>query len=1061
MYKLLISLFLIFGFSGVVMTGNIKSGQDQNMKKGYRPGILVVKYNIGAAIAPGIKVLKNGSTIAQVGITSLDQLHQQLKILSISKDEIYTPKDVRLSKILGIDRIWLLKVDTSLDIEAVANQYSLDPNVEFANPDWQVYHAAIPTDPHYSKQWGHNNTAQMPSYNWSTNLHNGPLVGTVGFDANAEAAWSNTQGYGSSSIAIAIIDGGVEWSHPDLSANIWTNPGETGAGKETNGIDDDVNGKVDDWHGWDFGTNDNNPDDNSADPGHGTACAGVAAAIANNSIGVAGIAAGCKIMALKAADNTGAMYFSYINNAIYYAADMGAKIISMSLGASTQDAANQTACTYAWNKGTVVLAATGNENKSTISYPAANTNVVAVGAASNCGDRKRSSSSLTEVNPGVSTDPNGYTCDGERWWGSNYGSTTKDAVNAVDVIAPTILPTTDRVGANGYDPSDYDLYFNGTSAATPYAAGVAALIFSRYPSMTSQQVRSQLRNTSQDIVNVESVAGWDRYTGYGMVDAAAATAPPSLTITSPNGGENWTIASTRNITWITIGIISNVKLEYTTDGTTYTVIAASTPNSGTYSWTIPNTPSTTVKVRVSDAADAATNDISNANFTIGSAPIQASTNKLDDFNRANSNTVGNTPTTPTSLTWNEIETVSSTAIQINSNRLQLGSTTAGRDFCYIDLNSLTGYPTQLNLAGGIMTWAFNFRQTRTDPSGFDAGNYGIAFILCKTTNDVTTGDGYAVIIGQSGTADPIRLARFTGGPDANSNFTNIISGNDYGNEYISVKVTYNPTGDNWSLYAESNASSFPQANPGNTTTQIGSTTSDNTFTASTLRYMGCFWNHSTGSSDNAIFDDIYLSDPSGSLPIQLASFVGRFVSDGAAKLEWETISEVNNYGFWVQKYNPSVDGYETIEESFQAGAGSTLKPQQYSWVDENATGSEQYMLKQQDNDGLVSYFGPIIMLNPTNVPVDAVPSVFALNQNYPNPFNPTTIINYQLATDNYTTLKVYNILGNEVAILFNGNAEAGKLYNVKFDATKLSTGMYIYKLQSGNSVEVRKLTLVK
>jgi hypothetical protein len=100
------------------------------------------------------------------------------------------------------------------------------------------------------------------------------------------------------------------------------------------------------------------------------------------------------------------------------------------------------------------------------------------------------------------------------------------------------------------------------------------------------------------------------------------------------------------------------------------------------------------------------------------------------------------------------------------------------------------------------------------------------------------------------------------------------------------------------------------------------------------------------------------------------------------------------------------------------------------------------------------------MLNPNSVGSDAVPAVFALNQNYPNPFNPSTIINYQLAFDNYTTLKVYNIIGKEVATLVNGFINAGS-HKVTFDASNLSAGVYIYKLQSGNNVEVRKLTLMK
>ena len=188
------------------------------------------------------------------------------------------------------------------------------------------------------------------------------------------------------------------------------------------------------------------------------------------------------------------------------------------------------------------------------------------------------------------------------------------------------------------------------------------------------------------------------------------------------------------------------------------------------------------------------------------------------------------------------------------------------------------------------------------------------------------------------------------------------------------------------------------------------------------------------------------------LPIQLASFVGSFVGNGTAKLEWETISEVNNYGFNIQRMNKTTEVFETI--GFVAGKG---EPSTYEYIDVQAGTS--YRLEQIDNDGLTTLYGPI-MLNPSSVG-DNVPAVFALNQNYPNPFNPSTKISFSLANAGYTTLKVYNIVGKEVATLFNGNAEAGKQYVANFDAKNLSSGMYFYKLQNGNSVEVKKLTLVK
>ena len=258
-------------------------------------------------------------------------------------------------------------------------------------------------------------------------------------------------------------------------------------------------------------------------------------------------------------------------------------------GLPSSDSATDAAINYAYNAGCTILAATGNENASTISYPAVHANVIGVGAASPCGERKRSSSSSTEVNSGVSTDPNGYTCDGERWWGSNYGTTVQDAAGAVDIIAPTILPTTDLLGSAGYDPSDYSGFFNGTSCATPYAAGVAALVKAHNPTWTPAQIRAQLVNTAQDVTSVESGTGWDRYTGYGMVDAAAAvgggstgSAPVAAFSGTPVSGDfpltvNFTDSSSNSPTswsW-TFGdggssSSSNPSHTYTTAGT-YTV----------------------------------------------------------------------------------------------------------------------------------------------------------------------------------------------------------------------------------------------------------------------------------------------------------------------------------------------------------------------------------------------------------------------------------------------------------------------------------------------------------
>lgn len=202
------------------------------------------------------------------------------------------------------------------------------------------------------------------------------------------------------------------------------------------------------------------------------------------------------------------------------------------------------------------------------------------------------------------------------------------------------------------------------------------------------------------------------------------------------------------------------------------------------------------------------------------------------------------------------------------------------------------------------------------------------------------------------------------------------------------------------------------------------------------------------------------------LPVQLVSFVATSINNSAARLDWETISEINCYGFYVQKLKSETGEFVTIEESFQQGANNSIQSHRYSWTDENAVAANlQYRLKQMDNDGLVSYFGPI-MLNPNSTKeTEIVPTVFRLNQNYPNPFNPKSTISFSVANSGYTALTVYNLLGNEVKTLFSGNAEAGKMYEVEFDASSasggLTSGIYFYKLSSNGNVQVRKMTLMK
>jgi hypothetical protein len=168
-------------------------------------------------------------------------------------------------------------------------------------------------------------------------------------------------------------------------------------------------------------------------------------------------------------------------------------------------------------------------------------------------------------------------------------------------------------------------------------------------------------------------------------------------------------------------------------------------------------------------------------------------------------------------------------------------------------------------------------------------------------------------------------------------------------------------------------------------------------------------------------------------------------------LNWSTATELNNKGFEIER---SVDNSVFHTIGFISGHGTTTEAKNYSFVDESiSTGTYYYRLKQIDFDGSVTY-SQVISSDVT------VATEFNLKQNYPNPFNPSTRINYSVKETGLVKLSVYNLLGEVVSVLVNQNQEAGS-YDVKFDASNIQSGVYFYKLESGNQVETKKMMLIK
>jgi hypothetical protein len=201
---------------------------------------------------------------------------------------------------------------------------------------------------------------------------------------------------------------------------------------------------------------------------------------------------------------------------------------------------------------------------------------------------------------------------------------------------------------------------------------------------------------------------------------------------------------------------------------------------------------------------------------------------------------------------------------------------------------------------------------------------------------------------------------------------------------------------------------------------------------------------------------IYVANQT-TLPVELTSFTASS-KQNSIELKWKTATEINNYGFDVERKtidNEQLTMNNWSKIGFAEGSGTTNAPKEYSFTEKNiSTGKYFYRLKQIDRDGKFTYSQSV------EVEVGVAPKAFGLSQNYPNPFNPSTTIEYSLVASGLVSVRVYDVLGREVASLVDERQEAGR-YSVRLDASKLSSGFYYYTLSAGASVSTRKMLLLK
>lgn len=361
---------------------------------------------------------------------------------------------------------------------------------EYVHPNFLFSPIVTTNDPFFNRQWNIVNTGSTQQFS-----------GTAGADMSVDSAWTITQG--DTSIKIAILDSGVDTLHPDLMPNLLSGYDATGAGSK----------------GY--------PNKNFEKDAHGTACAGIAAAVSDNGAGLSGIAPNCRIVPIKVfyyVDTALGLNFSppipyttslWIADAINWAGSTGqADVMSNSWGVPdilfgllqqpislVEDAINHAHENGRNGKGTPQLFSTGNEDDDEPIWPSRLEQVIGVTATSMCDERKSPTS-----------------CDGENWWGGNYGSGT-------DVGAPGVkIPASDILGSKGFSAGSYTPDFNGTSAACPNAAGVMALILSVKPGLKAWDAGYLLASSADkvggyDYDSMRYAGGWSQELGFGRVNA--------------------------------------------------------------------------------------------------------------------------------------------------------------------------------------------------------------------------------------------------------------------------------------------------------------------------------------------------------------------------------------------------------------------------------------------------------------------------------------------------------------------------------------------------------------
>jgi subtilisin family serine protease len=933
---LLVIPLLVFGFN----TNSVKVLNNNNAY--YMSHTVVVK----------LKNVPSAGLNKSVGLSS--GLSKVMNVFKANSVKTFLQKN---NSGTGLDKIVIIKYDSNDDPNFVANQLKTTGEVEWAEPKFMYPVCSTPNDPSFGSQFS--------------------LI-----KINAPAAWDITTG--DTTIIIGIVDTGVDWPHPDLAANIYRNWAEIPG----NGIDDDNNGFVDDYHGWDFGGLGNNriatPDNNPIEdrPDHGTHVAGIASAVTNNGIGIASIGYKCKILPVKTSEDDirdlGAPLISFGFEGIVYAADNHARVINCSWGGGGFSLLGQETIDYAMSKGAVVVCAAGNDNSTETFYPANYNGVLSVAST-------------------TSTDA--------RSSFSNYG-------HGIGVCAP---------GSGIYSTWQPDTYAteSGTSMASPLAAGVCALVASKFPQYTADQIREQVRVNCDDISAQNpgfiNMLGKGRINAFKAVNNTNSESCRATKVTfsdeAPGGNNNGIFEPGETIT---------VRVEFKNFLTPTSSLSVTLVNKNSYS------------------------TIVNGNFNAG---VVGTLQSFNNNSAAYSFTLSQTMPNNASLDFllNFSDGTYSDFQWINTVGNPNFGTQTGNDI------SLT-----LTAKGNL-----GFNDYPNDQQGdgfhFQGGpNYMFEGALMLGTSSTKFVDCARNSGQQAQDADFVSVQPFNISiPGTVSNIQGSTVFNDNG-------AASNKLGVNIHLQ------SYSYIDPANSNYIILRYTIKNNSGASlTGLFAGLFfdWDMIEGSGAN----DLTAWDNTGSF-----GYVHHQGSNPDTTIGIGLLSGTN-YGFYAVP-NAQTFGYAISDKWSALSSGLTTTSSGPTDI-ANITSGGPYTIAAGDSIDVAFVLACDLNLGILRTAIanarakynaiitgikenSQTPISFNLEQNYPNPFNPSTVIKYSIPAAGNVNIKVYDILGNEVKTLVDGNKAPGN-YSVTFDARALPSGVYLYKLTAGNYTSVKKLILIK